>query len=227
MSTGYKFECKFCGTRFKIETRFMSHRCKAMQRDDQIKTPLGQTAWSYYQKWMKSYRRTIPSIETFLSSKFYTSFIKFAQFAQKVGLPDIDTFIWYMKEKNIPPVIWVNSDIYASYIEFVDKKSDPNKQATRTIEYLFRLAEEYQVDVSEIFDYLVPNDVILMLHRRQLSPWILLHSQKFKEFLVNKTTDQEKIALEAIIRPSYWADKKAKHPEIVVQMKKYVNELDL
>jgi len=205
----------------------MAHRCKAMQRDDQIKTPLGQTAWSYYQKWMKSHRRQIPSIETFLTSKFYTAFIKFAQFAQKVGLPDIDTFIWYMKEKNIPPVIWVNNDIYASYIEFVDTKSDPNKQATRTIEYLFRLAEEYQVDVSEIFDYLVPNDVILMLHRRQISPWILLHSKKFKQFLINKTTDQERIAMEAIIRPAYWADKKTKHPEIVAQMKKYVHELDL
>jgi len=227
MSTGYKYECKFCGMRFKIESRYMIHRCKAMARDDQIKTPLGQTAWSYYQKWMKSHRRAVPSIETFLTSKFYTAFIKFAQFAQKVGLPDIDTFIWYMKEMSIQPVIWVNSDIYASFIEYLDKNSDPNKQAHQTIEYLFKLADEYEVDVSKVFEYLEPNDVILMLHRRQLSPWILLHSSKFKEFLINKTTSQERIAMEAIIRPAYWMDKKSKHPEIVAQMKKYIRELDL
>jgi hypothetical protein len=227
MSTGYKFECKFCGMRFKLENRFMSHRCKQMIRDEQIRTPLGQTAWSYYQKWMTSYRRAVPSIETFLTSNYYTTFIKFAQFAQKVGLPDVDTFIWYMKEKDIPPVIWINNDIYASYIEFVDKKSDPNKQAQQTIDWLFKLATEFQVDVSEIFDYLNPNDVILMLHRRQISPWILLHSPKFKDFLVNKTTDQEKTIMQAIIRPDYWAEKKVKHPEIVTQMKKYVRELDL
>ncbi len=227
MSTGYKWECKFCGTRFKLENRFMAHRCKAMARDEQIRTPLGQSAWSYYQKWMKAYRRAVPSIETFLTSNFYTTFIKFAKFARKVGLPDVDSFIWYMQEKDIPPVIWVNNEIYSSYIEFIDKRSDPNKQALQTIEYLFKIADEFQVDVAEVFSYLEPNDVILMLHRRQLSPWILLHSQKFKEFLINKTTDQEKIALEAIIRPDYWAEKKIQNPDIVVQMKKYVRELDL
>ena len=227
MSTGYKFECKFCGQRFKLENRYMSHRCKAMVRDEQIRTPLGQAAWSYYQKWMKSHRRAVPAIETFLTSNFYTTFIKFAQFAKRVGLPDVDAFIWYMKEKDIPPVIWVNPEIYASYIEFIDKKSDPSQQAQQTIDYLFKIASELQVDVSEIFDYLEPSDVIMMLHRRQVSPWILLHSPKFKQFLINKATDQEKVAMQAIIRPEYWAEKKAKSPEIVAQMKKYIRELDL
>ncbi len=227
MSTGYKFECKFCGHRFKLEGRFMKHHCKAMIRDEQIKTPLGQAAWSYYQKWMKSHRRTVPSIETFVTSKYYTTFIKFAQFVPKVGLPDIDTFIWYMKEKNMPPSIWINDKIYASYIEFVDKKSDPTKQAKQTIEHLFKIADEYQVDVADVFEVLDPNDVILLLHRRQLSPWILIHSPKFKQFLINKTNDDQRIIMETIIRPNYWAEKKAKHPEIVAQMKKYVSELDL
>jgi hypothetical protein len=198
-----------------------------MVRDEQIRTPIGQAAWSYYQKWMKSHRRAVPSIETFLTSNFYTTFLKFAQFAQKVGLPDVEAFIWYMREKEIPPVIWVNNDIYASYIEFIDKKSDPSQQAQQTIDYLFKIASELQVDVSQIFDYLEPNDVILMLHRRQISPWILLHSPKFKQFLINKATDQEKVAMQAIIRPDHWVEKKSKHPEIVAQMKKYVRELGL
>ena len=227
MSTGYKFECKFCGHRFKLEGRFMKHRCKAMMRDEQIKTPLGQSAWSYYQKWMKSHRRTAPSIETFITSKYYTTFIKFAQFVPKVGLPDIDTFIWYMKEKNMPPSIWINDKIYASYIEFIDKKSNPNKQAKQTIEHLFKIADEHQVDVANVFEVLDPNDVILLLHRRQLSPWILINSPKFKQFLISKTNDDQKMIIKTIIRPNYWAKKKAKHPEIVAQMKKYVRELDL
>ena len=210
MSTGYKFECRFCGMRFKQEARYMSHRCTAMKRDEQIKTPLGQTAWSYYQKWMKTQRRAVPSIETFLTSKFYTTFIKFAEFAQKVGLPDVDTFIWYMTEKKIPPVIWVNNEIYTTYIEFIDKKSNPYKEAKRTIDNLFKLADDLQCEVKELFDHLAPNDIIQMLHRRQLSPWILLHSSKFKQFLIHKTTKDERIVMETIIRPDYWAEKKAK-----------------
>ena len=205
----------------------MSHRCTAMKRDEQIKTPLGQAAWSYYQKWMKSQRRAIPAIETFLTSKFYTTFIKFAEFVQKVGLPDVDTFIWYMTEKKIQPVIWVNNEIYQSYIEFIDKKADPSKEAQRTIDYFFRLADEFECDVGNIFDHLEANDVIQMLTRRQISPWILIHSPKFKQFLINKTKKDERLVMETIIRPDYWAKKRAKHPEIVARMKRYVRELDL
>ena len=224
---GTKYQCKFCDKRFKIESRFMSHRCKSMIRDEQIKTPIGQAAWSYYEKWMKVHRRAVPSIETFLTSNFYTTFVKFAQFAQKVGLPDVDTFIWYMREKDMPPALWTTDEVYASYIEFCDQKADPKKQAQQTIDYLFKLAEEFQVDVAEVFEYLEPNDLIMMLHRRQVSPWILLHSPKFKHFLINKTTDQEKITMQAIIRPEVWAKKKEDNPEIVAQMKKYVQELNL
>lgn len=213
--------------RFKLESRYMNHRCKAMIRDDQIKTPMGQAAWSYYQKWMKAQRRASPSIETFLTSKFYSTFFKFAEFVQKVGLPDVDLFVWFMTEKKIQPVIWANDQIYTSYIEFIDKKADPQKEAQRTINYLFRIAEEFNCDVQDVFEHLHPNDVIQMLHRRQLSPWILLHSPKFKQFLINKTTKDERIVMETIIRPNYWAKKKNKHPEVVIQMKRYVRELDL
>lgn len=213
--------------RFKQESRYMNHRCTQMKRDEQIKTPQGQAAWSYYQKWMKAQRRSIPSIETFLTSKFYTTFIKFAEFVQKTGLPDIDTFVWYMTEKKIQPVIWINNDIYQNYLEFIDKKADPIKEAQRTIDFMFNLADEFECEVGEIFEHLHPNDVIQMLTRRQLSPWILLHSPKFKQFLIHKTKTDERLVMETIIRPDYWAKKLSKHPDVVAHMKLFAHELDL
>ncbi len=176
---------------------------------------------------MKFQRRSNQAIQTFLTSKYYSTFIKFAEFAQRGGLPDIDTFIWYMAEKKIQPVIWINNEIYTNYIEFIDKKADPYKEAERTVNYFFKLAEELQCEVGEIFEHLHANDIIQMLHRRQLSPWILLHSPKFKQFLINNTTKDERIVMQTIIRPEYWAKKKEKHPEVVVDMKTYVRELDL
>lgn len=198
-----------------------------MVRDEEIRTPTGQAAWSFYQKWMKAHRRQVPKLDTFLTSKFYVSFIKFAKFAQKVGLPDVDLFIRYMKETDMPPTIWVNDEIYSGYIEYLDRRANPTKSAQSTINYMFKIADSLEVDVSEIFDHLHPDDVIQMLHRRQLSPWILLHSGKFKQFLINNTTDQQRIAMSAIIKPEFWAKKKADNPEIVAQMQKYVQELNL
>ena len=113
------------------------------------------------------------------------------------------------------------------YIEFLDKKADPYKAADRTINCLFKLADEFNCDVQDIFEHLNANDVIQLLHRRQLSPWILIHSPKFKQFLINKTTKDQRIVMQTIIRPDYWAEKKSKLPEVVIQMKRYVSELDL
>lgn len=227
MVNDYKFECSFCGSKFKLEDRFMNHRCKEMIRDEEIRTPTGQAAWSFYQTWLKKQRRAVPRLETFLTSRYYATFIKFAKFAKKVGIPDTDMFIKYMIDRDIPPTIWMNNEIYASFIEFLDRSADPNKQAAMTIDYMFKIADALDCDVSDIFEYLHPDDIIQMLHRRQLSPWILLHSPKFKQFLIHKTTDQQKIAMQAIIRPDYWAEKKTQRPEVVAVMKKYVRELNL
>ena len=116
---------------------------------------------------------------------------------------------------------------YSTFIEYLDKRADPTKQAQSTINYLFKIADSLDIDVSEVFEHLSGNDVIQMLHRRQLSPWILINSPKFKQFLIHRVTDEERITMTAIIRPPLWAEKKANHPEIIAQMKKYVQELNL
>jgi len=227
MVSDYKYECTFCGSKFKLEDRFMNHECKEMRRDAEIKTPIGQAAYSLYEKWMKAQRRNVPKLETFLTSRYYNTFVKFAKFAKKVGLPDTDLFISYMIKTDIPPTIWVNDQVYAGYIEYLDKRADPTKQAQSTIDYLFKVADSLDVDVSEVFEHLDGNDVIQMLTRRQLSPWILINSPKFKQFLIHRVTDEQRITMEVIIRPKLWAEKKANHPDIIAQMKKYVQELNL
>ena len=78
-SIGKDFVCTFCGKHYQRETAYMKHECKQMKRDAQIKTPIGQAAYSYYSKWMRAHRKMIPAIENFMTSKYYTSFIKFAE----------------------------------------------------------------------------------------------------------------------------------------------------
>lgn len=227
MVSDYKYECNFCGAKFKLEDRFMAHRCKQMIRDEEIRTPLGQAAWSYYQRWLKLQRRAVPKLETFLTSRYYATFIKFAKFAKKVGLPDHELFIKRMVELDMTPMLWCHNDVYTDYIQYLDRRADPKKAAQNTINYMFKIAESLDVDVSDIFDHLTPDDIIQMLHRRQLSPWILLHSPKFKKFLIEKSNEEQRIVMTSIINPQYWADQKAKHPKVVAQMKKYVRELNL
>ena len=97
----HSFQCSFCRARFKSEKRFMNHACKEMKRDTELRTPTGQAALLFYQKWMKASRRQVPKPEAFLKSSYYNAFLKFAEFARKVKIPDVDAYIRIMTSGSI------------------------------------------------------------------------------------------------------------------------------
>lgn len=226
MST-YNYRCKFCETGFVQERRFIKHRCKMMKRNDEMRTPEGQAAWLYYQKWMKAYKRRVNNPDSFLNSRHYGAFIKFANFSVKVHLPDTDIYIRLMCKRDISPVLWTTDEAYSAYLEHVDIMVDPTKNASITITTLFNLADEYEVDVSEIFNHITPNELIQLLRQRRLSPWIILKCPKFKTFYANRMTGEEKIIAESVIRVRYWQERFKQQPETVELMKKFVKELNL
>lgn len=222
-----RFECKFCGGKFVYEDRFLRHKCKQMIRDEEFRTPIGQAAWHFYQEWMKAYRRQVPRSSAFLHSKFYSSFIRFAKFVKRVHLPDSELFVRLMKEKDISPTIWTNDQVYAIYLEFMDRKAPPLKQAGITVNTLMNLADEKECNVEDIFDHIAPNELIQLMRERRLSPWILLNSSKFKQFFVDRVSPEERIVLESIIRVHYWQQKFTSQPDDVERMRAFVRELNL
>lgn len=205
----------------------MNHRCEQMRRHEEFQTPIGQAAWIYYGKWLKIKKRQVPRAEAFLQSKFYKPLIRFAKFVKRVGLPDIDLFIWLMNDKDTPPVLWTNDDVYAMYLEFLDRTADPYKRAQTTVDTLFQIAEAADCDVSETFDVLTGPELIQLLRERRLSPWMILFSKKFKEFLTQRASPEEVTIIQTIIRPAHWKERFTKAPEVVAKMQEYVSALNL
>lgn len=191
-----------------------------------METPTGQAAWFHYQSWMRAQHHLIPHIKSFLHSKFYSPFIRFAEFAKKVRLPDPDLYIIQMVNLDMAPMLWTNDLVYVAFIEYMDKKVPANKNAQITIETLFDYAAALNCEIYEVFDHIDPNEAIQLIRQRKLSPWLLLNSDKFFRFLIGLSKEQ-RIVLDTIIRPNYWAEKLKTNPETVVQMKRFVKELDL
>ncbi len=75
-------------------------------------------------------------------------------------IPDTDAFIWLMKERDIDPTIWTNDQVYTLFLEFMDRKVSPKRHAEITINTLFDEADERNIQVSEIFDHITPNELI-------------------------------------------------------------------
>ena len=230
MSDTPQFICNKCHRVYVREHAFMNHKCKQMKHEDEFKTIVGQSAWIYYQMWMKCKRRPIdldnPSI--FLSSSFFTTFIKFTKFIQKTKLPVPDKFIWLMVKKDIPPKMWTRDDVYSMYMDFIDSAMDPLVQIQTSINTLFDKSDIHNVDVSNVFEKIPPNELLHLIRLRQLSPWLLLFSKSFGVVIKNKMSSEQRIILETLIRPEYWGEKIGKlSPDTKEKIKQCVSELGI
>ena len=220
--------CGFCGMPFKSEGRFIKHYCPEMRREDEFKSTTGQAAWSYYKTWMKTKHKSIvSSAVSFKKSKYFTAFFNFTKFVKKTHLPDVSIFIDLMVRTHIDPKYWTTDEAYRRYLEYVTRQLSTRELAKITIKTLFDVAEAGDVDVSEVFNILTPNEVIQLLHQRRLSPWVLLNSKKFANFFIKSTTSEEKIVMETIVNPDYWAARFKKHPKDVEVIRQYIVELGL
>ena len=223
------YQCHYCGKKYKREEAFIKHKCKTMEREETLRTPSGQAAWHFYQDWMRLQHKRVPDDRAFLKSRFYESFNRFAKFVKKVDLPTPQTFLKLMVQKDYPPYMWLMDEVYTEYMEYLYYKIPPQQHADITVDTLLKIADAAECDVSEVFDILNPSEVIEFVKQRKLSPWILLNSSKFFQFLVGtkKKNAEQYIILETMIRPKYWATRFQKRPDIVKFMKKVVAGLEL
>ena len=220
--------CDFCGTPFTSEAWFLKHRCKEMVREEEFASVAGQAAWNYYKMWMKSkHKSVVSSAISFKKSKYFKTFYNFTGFVKKTNLPDIQVFIDLMVRTGIDPNYWSSDSAYRKYLEYVTRQLPTHDLAKITIKTLFDIAEAADVDVSKVFDVLTPNEVIQLLHQRRLSPWVLLNSKKFANFFINGTSSEERIIIESIINPDYWASRFEKNSKDVATVKNYIAELEL
>ena len=221
-----RYQCQYCDQVYQQEQAYLNHRCKQMIRNEEIKTPLGQASWSYYQKWLKGQRKLAPGISTFLTSRYYQTFMNFAKFVKKVSIPDVDIYIKMMIELDMTPMLWCHNDVYTRYIEYLDRRADPLDRAKTTIDTLFRIAEAADADVDEVFDIMTPGELIGLLQQRRLSPWLLIKCAKFWG-MVQRCSPEETQIIESIIRPGYWRKKFTDMPEMALKMKAMAEELNL
>lgn len=220
------FECAFCGTTFVIESRYLKHKCEKMQRHEDIKTPIGQAAYMLYQLWFTTKKKTAPAVETFLTSKYYKPFVRFAEFVKKVKITEPELFIKMMNEKAILPSHWTMDEMYAYYLEYLDRRLSPKKQAGITVKTIVKVADAAECEIGEVFDVLAASDVIQLIRERKFSPWILLRSRKFMT-KVELMSKEEQHILESLIRVEYWKQKFLNRRDEKEYMDKLVKELDL
>lgn len=180
---------------FVREKSFMDHRCKERDRIEELRSPIGQAAYAHYSEWMKAKKRSIPPIETFSASKYYSTFVKFAEHALKTNIPNVIQFIKLMvQHKDISPSLWCRDNVYAMYLEWYDQAYPPEVQVLESLEFIQTLIEDYECATIKVFDVVPIDTLVLYIKRRKISPWFLASSKVFRAHLLTcSQEDKEKL----------------------------------
>ena len=198
-----------------------------MIRAEEFESSVGQAAWEFFKHWFNKQNRRVRSKDSFLTSRYYTSFMKFAKFVKDTNMPEPDRFVEWMIDKNYDPKMWTRDEVYRSYLEHLDRAGDPYIRAATTIKTIQRLMDEEHCQFHEIFEHITPQVVIHYLYSRQLSPWLLLHSPKFWGYYKNKLSNADRTIIDVLIRASFWKERFNKETEAAEAMKAMVKRLKL
>ena len=132
-----------------------------------------------------------------------------------------------MVGKNITPKFWTHDAAYGKYLNHMSREVKTSRLVGHTIKTLLNIADICEIDPADVFDTLTPNEVIGLLRTRQISPCVLLHSQKFAKFYKNMASAEEKIIIGNIINTKYWSLRFKNEIRDVELIKKCVAELNI
>lgn len=214
------FECKYCSAKFIRESAYVKHKCKEMERYERARTPRGLAAYQVYCKWMRTKRRTPMEHEMFHTSPMFNAFYDFHEFATKAGVV-VDVYIEVVARIDLHPSHWMRNEAYALYLEHVERTQDPHLWIQNTMKLLMKYADALDCDTAEVIMLLQPSELMELVRKRQLSPWVLLHSFVFKQWLTKLNKDEQQLVQE-LIRPVYWKVRFDRDPNMVKLAKKYV-----
>jgi len=221
------FECQYCETKFLTEEKFQKHTCRQRDRMIELDSFPGTAAFTYYVLWFKKRNLREPSKDTFVVSKYYSAFFKFVKFVREMGIPDVNLYIKLMSQESIQPSHWYNDDIYNFFINYLDNECSPNTHIKITLLTLDKLANHFDCEINEVFDHLRASDTINLVQTRNLSPWVLLLSKKFKQYLQKEVNAEESKLIENAIHINKWKLIMESKRNFIPKTREYLTQLDI
>ena len=219
-----KWLCHYCTRRFSSEVVYERHSCQERDRQLFIKSPQGQAAYSYYSHWMRARKFSQQSVSTFLTSRSFQAIKKFAELVVAANIGDPIKYIDLMVEHGLQPALWTSQQAYRIYLDWADELSDPIEQVTKSIEFVFDLAEKEGADPFTIFQHLGSQRTLSLINQRRLSPWFLFHCRSFQQ-LITSLTETEKQVFSRALRADSWAEKLKEAGDAKAQVKDIVKQL--
>ena len=226
VATTDELKCDHCHRTFVRASSLERHVCEQKRRWQDRDRPANRIA---YNAWVKFYRQFQPSKRTleyrdYLASAYYGGFLKFGTYCVEVSVINPLSYVDYLLRENTPLDNWNSDRQYTQYLISYIRTEDPLDAVRRSVETMLRLAEEQNIELSDVFKYISPSKLCYVIAAGKISPWILYHSNTGKRWLADLNDDQRGFIYD-YIDPERWQIKFKRSPEDVSTVTSLIDEI--
>jgi hypothetical protein len=199
------FDCKFCGKKFTKVSTLSAHLCAVKKRfldQDSIGSKLGFRVFQKVYEFNTS-QKNPKTIEDFITSPHYLSFVKFGRYLVELNPIDCDQFVEFVIKNAIPIDKWRSEEVYTLYLSEFTKSEKPERAVERTILELEAWAREHKTEYTKFFEEVIPNEAVWLIRSGRISPWVLYLAQT-SDKLFNRISSEQSHLIEKAINPAKW-----------------------
>jgi hypothetical protein len=213
-------KCEHCGRSFVRESTLFTHLCEQKRRWTERDNPANRIAYSAWRQFYIQFQPTSKKkeIKDFIGSAYYGGFTKFGTYCVNVGVINPLNYVEWLLKDGTPLDNWCSDRIYNRYlIEYVRIENHMDA-VKRTIEHMLKIAEEQNIQLSDVFRLIHSNKICHMIVNGHISPWVLYNSDGGQLFMSGLNQDQISMIFE-YINPDLWNIKFKRHGDEVAEVK--------
>lgn len=197
--------CKFCKKGFSSEKTLSAHMCKKKKRfhdKDIVSCRLGFRAYQTFYK-MTTNAKKPKTIEDFINSKYYVSFVKFGRFLERDRPIMPEEYTKYVITNSVRLDDWTKDRVYKKYLLDYIKKEPAATALERTITFLEDWAKENNTTYNEFFRTANANEIAFFITVGKISPWVLYLSDT-SDTVFEMFNEEHSKMVKDFIDPAVW-----------------------
>ena len=206
------YTCKYCERSFQREKTLAAHQCepkRRWQQEKEVGVQFGLQAYLRFFEMSQGSAKT-KSYEDFVTSPYYTAFVKFGRYMIDVRAVNPRAFIEYVLKQNKKIDHWTHEVVYLEYLHQYMRKeavSDALERAlTEMQKYVDENTELFPNGFRDYFRVANSNRVCHHIANGRISPWVLFNCDSGIAFL-GELGEEQVTQIIKMIDPEYWQRK--------------------
>lgn len=221
-------ECKWCKKSFKSEKTLAVHMCVKKRRfadKDMSHIRLSHRAFQMFYE-LNTSAKEPKSIEDFIMSPYYESFVKYGRACQVNEWLAPEKFTEWLIKNGVKLKQWVSDAQYDKFLKQYVRKEPGLKALERTIIYLAEWSKDNNLPFQTYFTEVSPSRAVFDLRAGKISPWVLYLSET-GDSLLKRFNDEQIQMIDDVIDPPFWMKLFSSNAEEVKEVKQTCKDANL